>query len=100
LLLVAVRGADETLSSYELVDGENGALLEKIDPRDPIVEEFGTVQKPALLGEASDNLREYLAAHGFRSGRKSMVVVFTSPEILEGAIILGERSNGNPYNEV
>ncbi|MGB4247486.1 MAG: ATP-binding protein [Pseudohongiellaceae bacterium] len=96
--IVAVRGDDDRLQRYELLDGEARQKPRELPVDDEFIEECKSRSEPTELAAFSTGVQQRFAALGHAYAEKCLVVPFFSPEILEGILVLGERSNQDAFS--
>ncbi|MDP1932839.1 MAG: ATP-binding protein [Gammaproteobacteria bacterium] len=97
--IVAVRGDDDRLICYELLGGAEHNLQSELSVDDEFMEECRNRTGPTELTTFSAGTLQRFAALGHTDPEKSLVVPFFSPEILEGVLVLGERSNQDAFSQ-
>lgn len=97
--IVAVRGDDDRLQHYELIDGAARQKARELPVDDEFIEECKSRSEPTELAAFSPDAQQRLAALGHADAEKCLVVPFFSPEILEGILVLGERSNQDAFSK-
>ena len=102
-IIIAEKSKNESLVQYCLRENEikankpNNQILSvtinshKIDLNNPSLEFFKHKFNPCSLNELEPEIAELFLKLGFN--KKAIILPFHSPEILEGLVILGERSN-------
>lgn len=100
--VVAVRGDEDQLVGYELIacqgSGQAAAVSTAvIDVNDPFIEECRNRGALAGLDEFSASVQSRFQALGHINPELCLVIPCVSPEILEGVLILGERSNQEAF---
>jgi signal transduction histidine kinase len=95
LSVVAVRDDQDQFSFYR-IPGQ----FHKIEAVDPLIQALTHVAHCMPLGTAPPEVVRRLRELGFRGSLEQGVLLpFHSPEYLEGALVLGERSNQQGFNE-
>lgn len=101
--IVAVRGDDDQLQSYELIAPQGSAhpattsVIEALAVDDPFIEECRSRNVLAGLDEFGASAQRRFLALGHIHPELCLVIPCFSPEILEGVLILGERSNQESF---
>ena len=96
--VVASRLPDDSLRGYQLLAADGSTLLAELAIADEFIEACQGRAEPASLSEFSPAIQRRFATLGHNNPEGSLVVVFHSPEVLEGILILGERSNQEAFN--
>ena len=104
--VVAVRGDEDDLRGYELIachgSGQpsvaSSAVIEALAVDDPFVEECRNRGSLAGLDEFAPAEQRRFLALGHLHPELCLVIPCFSPEILEGVLILGERSNQEAFS--
>jgi signal transduction histidine kinase len=104
--VVAVRGDEDELRRYELIacqgSGQpsvaSSAVIEALAVDDPFVEECRNRGSLAGLDEFAPAEQRRFRALGHLHPELCLVIPCFSPEILEGVLILGERSNQEAFS--
>lgn len=96
--VVASRLPDDTLRGYQLLAADGSTLLAELAIADDFVEACQGRTEPVPLSAFSPAIQRRFAALGHNRPEAALVVVFHSPEILEGILILGERSNQEAFS--
>ncbi|MAM69782.1 MAG: hypothetical protein CMP91_01380 [Gammaproteobacteria bacterium] len=98
-IIVAVRDDEEKLSHYaELpVMGSiaDGVPLDNTN----LVDQYQRQRNPDYLDNCETEVKKYLIEEGFKENHQCMLVPFYSPELLEGIVVMGERSDQMPFND-
>lgn len=97
--LVAIRDQHEQLSHYRFLTRSNIPGAQALDTGHPVISQFSTDKAPVCLDDCEAAAREFLLQQGYLEDQRCLLVPFHSPEMLEGIVILGERSNQSPYEE-
>ncbi|MFA5879479.1 MAG: ATP-binding protein [Candidatus Margulisiibacteriota bacterium] len=102
-LIIADRGQYNKLTQYWFLENEiklntnkkeitsRTIETEKIHLNAPIVEFFRKKTDYVLIHDLKEEINDLFLTHDFK--KKSVILPFHSPEMLEGLIIIGERSN-------
>ncbi len=102
--VVAVRGDDDQLQSYELLASQGSEqpaaapVIEALAVDDPFIEECRNRSVLAGLDEFGATAQRRFLALGHSRPELCLVIPCFSPEILEGVLILGERSNQESFS--
>lgn len=102
--VVAVRGDDDQLQRYELLASQGSAppaaapVIEALPVDDPFIEECRNRSVLASLDEFGASAQRRFLALGHSHPELCLVIPCFSPEILEGVLILGERSNQESFS--
>lgn len=96
--IVAVRADDDRLLHYKLMDGAGHQLPQDLSVDDAFIEECRNRVGPTEMSAFSVETLQRFAKLGHVDPQKPLVVPFFSPEILEGILVLGERSNQDTYS--
>lgn len=96
--VVAARLPDDSLRGYQLLSADGSTLLAELAIADDFIEACQSYTEPAPLAAFSPAIQRRFAALGHSKPEAALVVVFRSPEILEGILILGERSNQEAFS--
>ncbi len=97
--IVAVRDADDVLLRYQLFASESDRVLETLSPEDPFLLECEQREDPRELASFSVHTQTRFSALGHADPEKTLVLVFFSPEHLEGVLIVGERSSQEEFSK-
>ncbi len=103
--VVAVRGDDDQLRGYELFASQGSAqpatsaVIEALAVDDAFIDECRNRSSLASLEEFGASAQRRFLALGHQHPELSLVIPCFSPEILEGVLILGERSNQEPFSK-
>jgi signal transduction histidine kinase len=68
-------------------------------PGADIISEVTSLNQPTMIFSCSAQLQDFCKQLGHHRIQRTLVLPLHSPELLEGFIILGERSNQDPYSE-
>jgi signal transduction histidine kinase len=96
--IVASRLPDDSLRGYQLLAADGTTLLAELAIADDFIEACQGRTEPVSLAEFSPAIQRRFATLGHARPEAALVVVFRSPEILEGILILGERSNQEAFS--
>lgn len=91
--IVAVRDENDRLQSYEMLTSAGGNAVAILSTTDFFIEECQTRRGPMDLTAFKISSQQRWVEYGYTSPEKALVVPFYSPEILEGILMLGERSS-------
>lgn len=98
-VLVAVRDQDEQLAHYRFLTRSNIPGAQALETNHPIITQLNPERVPLCLDDCDNGARNFLLQQGYLEDQRCLLVPFHSPEMLEGVVILGERSNQSPYEE-
>lgn len=98
-VVVAVRDNEEQLSHYRFLTRSNIPEAKTLPTDHPIVSQFSSERAPLCLEDCEADTKQFLLQQGYLDDQRCLLVAFHSPELLEGIVILGERSNQSSYEE-
>lgn len=89
--LMAIRNKKDNLLYYSLeyTSEKEEKILKKISLNHPIINYLNKHHEIKYIEDMTDNTGEFNNIY-----KKSLLIPFHSPELLEGILLLGERSNG------
>jgi signal transduction histidine kinase len=93
--IVAVRDQDEQVSFYRISD-----RIQKIKSDDRLITAMDKFTSCQWVKDAPADVRVRLDELEFTAGDKGVILPFHSPEILEGLLVLGERSSQVAFTDV
>lgn len=96
--IVAIRDNDENLISYGLYNSESAKAQVILPIDDSFILECIERHELSALSEFSESQQERVAEWGRHTVQNTLVLPFFSPEYLEGALILGERSSQEEFS--
>lgn len=96
--VVAVRDEEEHAREYEVLDTDFLGALAVLPLDDELIEHCRSLRAPEALDRFPPSVQQRLAALGHEDPAKCLVVSFPSPEMLEGILVLGERSNQDVFS--
>ncbi|MEK6557123.1 MAG: ATP-binding protein, partial [Candidatus Margulisiibacteriota bacterium] len=99
-LVIGRRVEDEQLGHFELINYMSNSKTRELGPikiSDTALTLFGSYSDSVMYKELDADQQKEVAQWG--ADAKSIVLPLSSPEGLEGLIVLGERSNGKVYTE-
>lgn len=98
--------ANKENQSYYLQSNVFIAEMDILDHRpniaitsDDIIREIVSFSQPTMILSCSTELQKLCRQLGHKNMQHTLILPLHSPELLEGFIILGEKSNQDPYNE-
>jgi signal transduction histidine kinase len=97
-VVMAVRDQSEQLSHYEMLTTGDARPALSLMVNHPLIMNFGSDKVLQFLEECDAQSREFLLSHGYKEGKRCLIIAFHSPEFLEGLVILGERSNQSVFD--
>ena len=97
-IVMAVRDENEQLSHYQLLTSDNVIPTMSIPTNHPLITHFNSDQMLQFLEECDPQSRDFLLSLGYKDGKRCLIIAFHSPELLEGIVILGERSNQSVFD--
>jgi signal transduction histidine kinase len=97
-IVIAVRDQNEQLSHYQLLTTSNAAPAISLMVNHPLITHFHSDKVLQFLEECDPQSRAFLLSHGYKEGKRCLIIAFHSPELLEGLVILGERSNQSAFD--
>ena len=93
--LLAERSNPNQLPNYILYDSHSLAPIRTLTSHYDVIQHITTqIKKPALTKGLPENI-----AHALNIQEDGIIIPLSSPEILEGVIILGERSAGIAFSD-
>ncbi|MFC1616774.1 ATP-binding protein [Candidatus Margulisiibacteriota bacterium] len=99
--VIAVKNKEEDLLKYAYYSKESPESIEysiaDVSLDNKVIQHFTTYPQPAFLKNLEKELQE--TAQNYGCDKNCLFIPFTSPENLEGIIILGERSGNIDYKE-
>ncbi len=95
--VVAARLPDDSLRGYQLLAADGQTLVAELAVADEFIEACQGRTEPVPLADFSPAIQRRFAVLGHARPEAALVVVFHSPEVLEGILVLGERSNQEPF---
>ena len=98
--------ANKENQSYYLQSNVFIAEMDILDNRpniaitsDDVIREIVSFSQPTMILTCSTELQEFCRQLGHKNMQHTLILPLHSPELLEGFIILGEKSNQDLYNE-
>ena len=98
-VIIAIRGNDNKLSHYELYEKEFHVAKQTLPLEHPVIEYMRQKNDVGFLSQYPPEIQEFLIAQNYPHLEKCLALPFSSPDMLEGVIIMGERSIGMPFND-
>jgi len=96
--VVAVRDEDEHAQEYAILDSDFLSVLVTVPLDDELIEHCRAQRAPESLADFPLVVQQRFAELGHDDPAKCLVVSFPSPEMLEGILVLGERSNQDVFS--
>lgn len=96
-VVVAVRDNEERLSHYQILNPVGPGATTQLPVSHPLIAQAGGDESVCFLDEYDDKARQFLLGQGYQEGRRCVVIALHSPELLEGLLLLGERSSQAVY---
>lgn len=95
----ALRDEEEQLIGYELCGTESLAVISVLSLDDPFVSMSSKLRAPRFLQDTVLKENAQLEKLGYARENETLLVPFHSPEMLEGVLILGERSSQVAFSQ-
>lgn len=100
LLIKAMRNSKGQISHYILKNDKNKNISHKISVDSPLITFCSNQNAAFLLNDTDKEIQEEADKIGLVLHKNNVAIIpFLSPETVEGILILGERSSGQPYTE-
>ena len=99
-VIIAVRDNDRQLSHYTLLEKDSPHTRQMLSLDHPVIDYMQKQHDPVFLSDSPSNVQTFLTAQGYRELKKCLALPFSSPEMLEGIIIVGERSIGMSFKDI
>jgi len=96
-VVVAVRDHEGRLSHYQILSSTGPGGTTQLPLTHPLIAQTGGEESVRFLEEYDDKARQFLLGQGYQEGRRCIVIALRSPELLEGLLLLGERSSQAVY---
>lgn len=84
------------LQSNSVITGADKSVNQ---PNTDIIREMASLNQPIMILSCSAQLQDFCRQLGHQSMQSTLVLPLHSPELLEGFIILGEKSNQEQYSQ-
>ncbi|OGI10188.1 MAG: hypothetical protein A2Y40_03715 [Candidatus Margulisbacteria bacterium GWF2_35_9] len=97
-IIIAIRDQQNNLINYLLIDKESTTNLE-IEKTDALIKHFSNHLRFEKFDDLENDVRAILQEIGYKPNEQCLIIPLSSPEILEGLIVLGKRSSGKSYTE-
>jgi len=97
-VVVAVRDQEERLSHYQMFAPERPGTSMQLPVSHPLLAQPDKEENVRYLEEYESGAKAFLESQGYREGKRCVVLAFHSPELLEGLVLLGERSSQSSFD--
>jgi len=95
-IIVAVRDESNVLSHYILIDSETEASIQ-IEKDTALISFLSKSPGYVLFDSLEVDVQSILRKIGYKTNKQCILLPLSSPEILEGIIVLGKRSSQKAY---
>ncbi|OGI09150.1 MAG: hypothetical protein A2Y40_03955 [Candidatus Margulisbacteria bacterium GWF2_35_9] len=97
-IIVAVRDSDNMLSHYLLVDKETDNSI-RLEKESKLISYLKNYPGYVLFDNLEKDVCKLLIQIGYKANEQCILLPLSSPEILEGIIIMGKRSSQKEYSQ-